>query len=82
MTLQVAYRKLRRPKPKVLRKTRGRYRYDIWRSTGPKDDDEVCVHALGTFGGFWAAVAVADRATRLTGVSHYACEYDASEETL
>lgn len=58
---------------------RGRYRYEIWRATGPRQDDVATVDEVGTFGGPKIADRFANRLTRLTGIQHFSAEYDGSE---
>jgi hypothetical protein len=80
--LKKVYEKHRRPAPVILRFTRGRYRYEIWRITGAGEDDQVRVDEVDTFSTKSAAEAMALKLSNETGWEHIAAEYDASETPL
>ena len=77
--LNKIYKKVARQQPKIKKLHNGRYRYEIWRQTGLKEDDNVVVDEVGTFAGPKTANKFAYNLTKLTGVTHYSAEYDATQ---
>jgi hypothetical protein len=80
--LKKVYAQHARRDPVVLRFTRGRYRFEIWRITGAGEDDQETVDEVGTFSTQRAAEHVAWKLSNETGHEHIAAEYDASETPL
>jgi hypothetical protein len=79
--LKKLYEANARPAPTVLRFSDGKYRFEIWRVTGPGEDDQVTVDEVGTFAGERAAQAMAQRLTNESGYEHITAEYDASNDS-